>query len=115
MSKIKMKINFSVILIIIKICLVASQPSSVVISTQQQTKERYGQDQIQSHNKCVPISIPYVFIASHTFLHISSIVLPSPVSVCAKTSNTIEPSSRISSVILVRYVESYAKEFLGLL
>lgn len=61
MSRIKRNINYSVILIIIESCLVASQPSSVVISTQQQTKDHYSQDFVQTHNKCEPISIPYVF------------------------------------------------------
>lgn len=58
MSKIKMKFTVIVILILIKACVAASQPSSVLISTQQQTKERYSQEQLQSHNKCEPITIP---------------------------------------------------------
>lgn len=60
MSKIKRKINYIVILIVIQSCLAVSQPSSVVISTQQQSKERYGQEFAPSHDKCEPINIPYV-------------------------------------------------------
>lgn len=58
MSRIKMKTSLSVIIILIEACVVASQPSSVLISTQQQTKERYSQEQLQRHNKCEPITIP---------------------------------------------------------
>ena len=59
MSKIKRKLSYSLILITVVISLASSQPSSVVISTQQ-SKERYSQDFVQNHNKCEPIAIPYV-------------------------------------------------------
>ncbi|CRL00025.1 CLUMA_CG013313, isoform A, partial [Clunio marinus] len=42
----------------VSISLVCSQPSSVLISTQQQSKERYSQEIIENHNKCEPITIP---------------------------------------------------------
>lgn len=60
MSKIKRKLSYSVFLVILELCFIASQPSSVVISTQQQSKERLSQDYVQTHNKCEPITIPYV-------------------------------------------------------
>lgn len=63
MSKIKRKMNYCgiFIIILIEISSASSQPSSVLISTQQQSKEKNSQDFIQTHNKCEPITIPYVF------------------------------------------------------
>lgn len=60
----KLQFSFTIIIIVTQISLVASQPSSVVISTQQQTKERFSHgDHIEhnhnlNHNKCELITIP---------------------------------------------------------
>lgn len=62
MSKIKRKLSYSVVLIVFGISFASSQPSSVVISTQQ-SKEGYSQDFVQHHNKCQPIQIPYVLFS----------------------------------------------------
>jgi hypothetical protein len=65
MSQIKMKLQLSLILFIIKLNLVAPQPSSVVISTQQQAKERFSHGDhidhthnLNQNNKCELITIP---------------------------------------------------------